>query len=50
MPGLADQDAKPDDTQVTSVALGVASPGQLARHLRVDVGIEVRRIEREHVG
>ncbi|UUZ69068.1 hypothetical protein LP416_04805 [Polaromonas sp. P2-4] len=49
-PVSADQDAKPDDTQVASLALGVAAPGQLAGRLRVDVGIEVRRVEREHVG
>src|SRR5882762_3608123 len=49
MPRLADQDAKPYHPEVLSLALGVSTPGQLARRLRVDVRIEVRRVEREHV-
>ncbi|TCG03841.1 hypothetical protein BZM27_45395 [Paraburkholderia steynii] len=42
--------AQPDDAQVPSLALGVSPSSQLAGRLRVDVGIEVRRIERKHVG
>src|SRR6202166_3455444 len=49
MPRLADQDAKPYHPEVLSLALGVSTPGQFAWRLRVDVRIEVRRVEREHV-
>src|SRR3990170_3787646 len=49
MSGLADQKAQPDHTQIASLALGVSTAGELARSLRGDVGVEVRRVESKHV-
>src|SRR6202008_3840784 len=42
--------AQPDYAQIPSLALGVSPSSQLAGRLRVDGGIEVRRIERKHIG
>ncbi len=47
---LTDQQAKPHQTQIAALALGVPAPGQRARRHRRDVGIEVRGVEGDHVG
>ena len=48
--GLADEETQADDTQVVAFALGVAATRQLAWRSRRDVRVEVRRVERQHVG
>jgi hypothetical protein len=49
MPRLADQHAQPDHPQILALALGVSASSKLTRRQGVDVGIEVRRVEGQHV-
>ena len=50
MPRLADQHAQPDHPQILALALGVSASSKLARRQGGDVGVEVRRVEGQHVG
>src|SRR5262249_11226513 len=47
---LADQDPQPDHPEVTALALGVAAPRQLSLRGRCDMRVEIRGVERQHVG
>jgi hypothetical protein len=49
VPRLADEDAESNDTQVGALALRAPPTRQLPRCGRRDVGVEVRRVEREDV-
>jgi hypothetical protein len=47
--GLAHQDPKPDHAKVTPLALCMPTASQRARGRRGDVGVEVGRVERQHI-
>src|SRR5215204_644249 len=49
MTRLADQQSKSNHAQIASLALGVSSPRQIAGGPCINVGVEVRGVEREHV-
>ena len=49
MPGLADQQAQPHHTQITTFALGMTALGQLARRDGGNVRVEIGRVEGQHI-